>query len=292
MDGQSLFLFVRSLLPLLIVILLSLSPVCEVIAAPLRSANLARLSHRPVVVVQALERAYQFEPWRGELLEEIGVNAFRAGDTVKALQAFEQAAVGHQMSLFSQYIMGEAYLADGEAVKALAIWETLVDFPLAPLEVFDALYQAQYRFENYEGALLTLSKWVERQPDRADLNYQLGLFLSVQSPEKAVGYLEKASRVDKAYRSKADKLIAVLNQVQSVSAISRRRRMIGQALGDLGEWKMAKWAFAQAVQQSPADADNLAYLAEAKAQLKQDNSEELAEAVKHKPGRKRQTSKK
>jgi tetratricopeptide (TPR) repeat protein len=279
MNGEKIFLLIRILLPVIIFVLISPTPRATVLAAYLMAADYFHLINHPLDELESLEGVYEFEPWRKDLLERIGQNAYESRDWLIAISAFERNASQEGNSPMSQYMLGNAYLASGDKVRAVQTWVSLAADSSAPIGVFESLYSQQRSDENINGAIQTLRIWLDRQPDNAELNYRLGLLLGVQQPQESVGYLNVAARLDDNYLAKANRLLAALEKIMQTEGAAARKMIAGQAYASLGEWDMAKMVFSQVVQESPQYADAWAFLSIAKEQMGLDGSFDLDKAA-------------
>lgn len=122
----------------------------------------------------------------------------------------------------------------------------------------------------------------ENTEDSSSL-FQYGLILSITEPDRASGFLDKASELDPSLISDALKIITALQTSSFAEQEEYRLIQIGQALGSIGDWNLAKEAFNIAVQTNPEYAESWAYLGMSEMQLGLDAKKSLETALQLDP---------
>jgi tetratricopeptide (TPR) repeat protein len=268
---ERVWILAKILLPLLILVLINAYPANRAVEDALRQARIAQYHHQHQAAADALRKVYAREPWRTDLLEQIGRSAWQAGQPAEAVSALESAARVGVLSMDGSFLLAELHLAQGDQQQALAQWWSLLGDPQVepPLKVriFDRMVQLHSEQREYSSAVELLEAWRQLEPENGRVSFLLGLHLSVLDPSLALPPLLEASRLDPTYLSTVQTLRKGFNLASTVDDEGYGWLMIGRALGSAGHWDLALAAFEQAVAASPEYAEAWAFLGEARYQL-------------------------
>lgn len=124
---------------------------------------------------------------------------------------------------------------------------------------------------------------VQQNPENAANHYQLGLVLAVLTPDNAQRHLTQAAALDASYTSRSNTLQNALLRASLEEDVAYQMILIGQALGALEEWALAKAAFEISVILNEEYAEAWAYLGEAQQHTGEDGLEALHTAIKLDP---------
>jgi tetratricopeptide (TPR) repeat protein len=273
----------RIALPLLIVILVALSPIPYDLRQALQTARSSNTSSTPEAVAGALRVVIQWRPWQTGLWEQIGQNEARLESWQSAISAFKKAQAFHDLAAADMQTLGEAYFQTGDVQAALNTWGTLISSGKASSELFSQVYQVQESLGRLDDCMKTLQQWVQFEPENVDAIYQLGLLATLLSPDQSDQYLERLVELDSSYKPRVEVVQKALDTAANVEDQGYQEVVLGRALGNIGEWKLAKHAFEQAVELQPGYAEAWAFLGEAKQQLGEDGWTELEKATRIDP---------
>jgi tetratricopeptide (TPR) repeat protein len=214
-------------------------------------------------------------PQRNDLWQEAGHYAWRAGDSLTALECFQRVAPG-ELSLEAQVDLGDIYEQTGDLEGAIRTWSAawLSDGPaelLAP-----RLFGAYRQRDDLDATLGDLRILAERYPDQPQVLYQFGLMLLVRQPHEAGPYLRRAAELDNRYRLPVDRLLSAFREADAYGNPAFTALQIGRALAVMNEWFLASQAFRYATELQPGFAEGWAYLGQALSHISE-GKEGLAE---------------
>lgn len=282
-SSNSSTIILRIALPLLIVILLGLSPVPYNLRKALQTANSSDAIITPQAVAGALRIVIKWRPWQTGLWEQIGQNEALQEKWQPAITAFEKAQELHHLSTAGMQTLGEAYFQVGEVQAALDVWGVLISSGKATSDLFNQVYQVQESLGRLDECMKTLQQWVQMEPENTNAIYQLGLLSVLLAPDQSDQYLERVVELDSSYQSRVEVVQKAVEATADADDQGYQQVVLGRALGNIGEWKLAKYAFEQAVAIEPGYAEAWAFLGEAKQQLGDDGWSELETATRINP---------
>jgi tetratricopeptide (TPR) repeat protein len=282
-SGNSSTIVLRIALPLLIVILLAVSPISHNLRQALQTAQSSDAASTSEAVVAALRVVIEWWPWQTGLWEQIGQKEALLENWQAAVTALEKAREFNALSKAGTETLGQAYLQLGDTQAALAAWDQLITSGDASGELFSQVFQVQESQDMMEDSLLTLQQWVQVEPENVKAFYRLGLLSALMAPGQADQYLQRAIDLDPSYQSRVDPIQKALQSTADVENQGYQKVILGRTLGNLDEWKLAKSAFEQAVNLQPGYAEAWAFLGEAKQQLGEDGWAELQKAMSLNP---------
>jgi len=279
-EDRLLILF-KLILPLLLLVLLRVSPVSKLVREDLRLANAggAKQDGLPGSAA-ALRDAVKREPWRTGLWEQIGRLETSAGQGSRAIAALLEADARAALSADGLFLLGDLYLQEKNVAAAEAAWQRFLTIHGPSARIYERLVHSQRARGNYSGAVETLRAWraFDRQDARAA--YLLGLHLSPMEPDEALPLLIEAVQRDTQYTARVQSLRRGLAQASTRGdQPAYSYLMIGRALGSIDQWDLAGEAFRRAVEIAPQYAEGWAFLGEARAHLGGSGREEMAKAL-------------
>ncbi len=277
-NEEKLTMGIKLLLPLLLAVLLNLSPQADVVRTALSGAQAAATRGQPEAAADYLLLAADYLPWRGDVLEQLGEQYLLTEQYVKAAGAFQKAWMLDEITDAGLEQLAQAHLALEEDSGAIRAWEERIQRGGAEEAVYSALAAAYRRQGNIAGAVETLSTWYSLNPEDAQAAYELGTHLMLVSLQDAEEMLTLASEFDAAYEAKCSSLVASVQAAREEADDAYRAMLLGRALGRADEWDLAEIAFETAVEISPGYAEGWAMLGEARQQLGEDGQEALEQA--------------
>jgi len=271
-------LVIKLLLPVFLAVLLNLSPQAAVLHDALSRAQVAVAYEQHAVAAEHLQQAAAYQPWRGDLWEQLGEQRMLAEQYVGAAEAYQRAWMLDEISDAGLAQWAQAHLALEEDGGAIRAWQARIDRGGAAREVYASLAAAQRRQGKIADAAATLCAWLEQDPEDADTAYELGVHLMVSAPDEAVEMLDLAAELAPGRKVQTDMLSDAVEAALEEEDAAYRLMLIGRALGRVGEWDLAKMAFDDVVVLTPEYAEGWAMLGEAQQQLGQDGLQALEEA--------------
>lgn len=205
--------------------------------------------------------------WETGLREKAGLAAFEAGEMERASSLLLDAQERETLSPEGWLALGEIYLHNGDFDSAYTqAWLPLYQTGFASPALLARL--AGYAAYKQDAALeiLSLTRLLELDPEHAPARYRLALLLAVDSPQTALASLGQAEDPN------ANLLRQSLEQTLLQDDPAYRYLLIGRALANLGEWRLALEGFRAAAAENPNYAEAWAWQAEALYQLGEDAS--------------------
>jgi tetratricopeptide (TPR) repeat protein len=258
--------FARIALPCVLAVVLQLQPVLEQVPMSLKAAALAEQAGDKVVAAQSYARLAQIQPWRGGLLEKAGLLYYEANNRADAIRVLQQALERGVLSLVGQAALAEAYYSAGNYDQALSVWLPLLDSPAADENLFAEIAAKLGTAGLIDAQTSMYARRATRFPQDARVLYQLGLLQAIGAPAEAAANLRRAAGLDGSLSAPVETMLEALENTQFAYE-SYRLVITGRALGNLGEWAIARRAFERAVELEPAYAEAWAFLAESLQQL-------------------------
>lgn len=213
---------------------------------------------------QDYERAALLLPWRGDLWEQAGKQAFSSGDFPEAIRLLEQASQRQALSPQGVLTLGEAHWQSGARQTALSLWQTFSRGKLASAQLFLRLrdgYQAEGQTESI-GALL--ARGASLFPKEEEMRWAYALWLMTESPSLARPEAEAARSLSPQPGLRYEIVFAALNAAAESGDSAYGLTVCGRALAALDEWALAERALVRAAQSNPNYAEAWAWLGEAR----------------------------
>jgi tetratricopeptide (TPR) repeat protein len=144
--------------------------------------------------------------------------------------------------------------------------------------VLERLLEIHQRQDNFAAVIDDLEMLFSLKPDDQMLAYQLALHLAVLDPSASANLLEKTTFTEQELKNYANMLMRKLQAAIKAEQPEMRSLAAGQALAELGEWRLAKAAFEQALLHNPEYAEAWSFLGESRQHLDPpDDAQALAE---------------
>jgi len=225
---------------------------------------------------EELMRAQQeaeFEPWLAQSHERLGLAWLESGEYSNALETLSAAEALGGLSGDGKIALAVS-LTNVFDHRAGAAWLQALSQPdlkeFLFLQADRSLRQMGLLSERTEAAEM----WVAAYPASALAHLALGACLSVQQPDRAIASLYVNGQVVAGGQI----LWAALDNFSRSDDLGRGWMEVGQALGQLGEWRLAAAAFEYSVDAEPRLAETWALLGEARDQAGLDGGQALQTA--------------
>jgi tetratricopeptide (TPR) repeat protein len=227
----------------------------------------------------AMARLAAHSPWRDDLQRLAGLYAFEADQPTAAISHLNQVDAD-SLTGSDWLILGDAYLANSDAQKAVQAWERSFskDASEAALDRLMIVYQAQ---DDHVAMIQTLKNKLQIKPGDADTAYRLGLLLAAEEPQAALVYLDLAANSGQAYGPDSARVLEAIRTALVFDQPAFHLVSAGKALAELPNWPLAKRAFENATQTDPNYAEGWAFLGEALQQLEPEANERALEYLEY-----------
>ena len=200
----------------------------------LRQAEAAVASENYIQARQDFERAALLLPWRTDLWEKAGFAATQSfGDYIRL---FEIAREQSNLSVDGWEMLGRGYWIQGDHDKAIQVWEEAIRKYGGSKDIYADLfwmYRSKGDFSKTLSVLENLAKFESRDVFHI---YQLGLYLSISNPDRALTELILASSLDPEYDSAVETMRTSINLASLESDESSKLVIIARGLGLVNEW--------------------------------------------------------
>jgi tetratricopeptide (TPR) repeat protein len=217
------------------------------------------------VLAEGLAEVAAYQPWRLDLLEQDGLNAFQGEDYKGAAGLLERAESADRLSPLGYLYLGDALRQTGDLDAALAAWE-VAGPGVGAEEIPKRLLEIHTQAGDIPALTSDLQTLVGLRPADVRLRYRLGLHLAALQPEAALPHLAQAADLDPGLKPAAEQLIASIRTALLEEDPAYTLLESGRGLATLGEWALAAQAFRGAVDAAPEYAEAWAYLGEARQQ--------------------------
>ena len=224
---------------------------------------------------EKFESAARRLPWRGDLWEEGGREAYASGSPGDAIRLLERAP---QLTTAGWLALGQSYVQTGQLDLAAETYEAALAVG-ASVDMYAGLAEVQRHLGNVEAERTALENALLLSPEDAAAHYRLGLLLSVSDMNRALTQLQLASQLDEEYTPIFQTLRAAVTLADLSPTEAGRLITLGRGLGLAGEWSLAARAFLRATEADARNAEAWAWLGEAKQHLGQEAGPDLERAV-------------
>jgi tetratricopeptide (TPR) repeat protein len=265
------------LLALALLIALGPTPYPSALVEDLQAAVVSLQARRPDLALPALSAVLDREPELLALHSQTIEAALRAGDTDLAQAFLEQQAdpeVCHSI---------EVALQRGELLAAAQELASIQGACPGQLSDLQGAAEALYAAGAYEDAEALLTRLVEVHPSHAASQFQLGMLIAAQDPERALSHLQLSLELGTERSDMAGSLIEVIESSRIESDAAYSLAQVGQLFSRNGEWKLAALAFEAALELEPAYTEARAYLGLALDQSGGDGLVHLEQAISEAP---------
>jgi tetratricopeptide (TPR) repeat protein len=238
------------------ILLLGLTPYPRAFTEAMRQAETHRTAGEYSAALAAYQEAARHDP-------ESPLPWLRAGQVLLAQHRYLQATVAFREAerlgeeVAATMGLGESYAGRGDWAAAIQTWLRAQAQAPDDARVRVALGRgalAQGQFAQAEQYLAQALELEAAAPEAQAAHALMGRLLAANDPEGAALHLRQAGDAD---------MLAVLRAAQAEANPLRRTLTLGAAFLQRGELLLARRAFERAVDQAPAAAEPLAYLAHA-----------------------------
>jgi tetratricopeptide (TPR) repeat protein len=272
-------LWMRLFLPMLLLLLLGVSPRPQVLNQAYRQVQAALRRGDFATAADSLATLASAQPWQPHLWEEAGRAALNAGDYGMAIRHLEQARAVGSLSASGFILLGDAYQLAGDETSTAEIWQALIDRGDAPPGIYLRRANALRQQENIPAAIAVLKALLVQHPGQSAATYELALLLAATDPEAALPYLAQVAELDPTLAPRVESLRGSINTAAFEDEPAYTLLAAGRALASLEEWALAGEAFAHAAAERPDYAEAWAYLGHARERLGEDGQEALDSAL-------------
>ena len=236
------------------ILLLGLTPYPRAFTETMRQAEAHRAGGEYTAALLTYQKATRLDP-------ESPLPWLRTGQVLLAQHRFPLATAAFREAerlgagVAATMGLGESYADRGDWAAAIQAWLRAQAVAPEDARVYLALGRGALAQERYEQAMQYLVQALQREPAASEARAAhalLGRLLVTSDLGQATQHLRQAGDED---------MLAVLQAAQTETDPLRRTLTLGAAFLQRGELPLARRAFEQAVDQAPADAEPLAYLA-------------------------------
>ncbi len=254
----------------------------DILAHPLgeatKAVHQAELQHQPEKSLEAWYQVLSFEPWQRNGWLQVCALESSLGNLSNGIQAMENAANLDSLSTTQAITLTNLYISTGDEDSAQELLNELASQPDPDASLYESLVGLAELQGDHEKTLKYLRNWSAKYPFDAKPLYKLGLIMSIEDPQQALAYLNRAVELDKTYQPALTTLQPILSYRDSDQP-AYTLLQTGRSLGNLGEWELAHEAFSKAVVIEPEYAEAWAFLSESHYQLGLDGSAEIKKAL-------------
>ena len=243
----------------------------------------ARTSNDRITEIAALWTELAYSPWSGESWQRLGRLQLDLNQYSEAAASLENAYLREGLSIEGQAWLANAWISIGEIDKAKELLRSFAYIEDVDPFLFLQAALMQRSIKDIDGALSTLLRAHELQPDNGEISYQIALLLVPQRPNEALSFLSQASKLKPDRSSFCDTLSEQISGSLGSVEEAGYYLSIGQTLAAYSEWDMALLAFQKALELDPKNGVIWAYMAEAMQQNGQNGSEAIDQARKLSP---------
>ena len=207
-----------------------------------------------------------YYPERADIIIQAAHFAFQAGESQLVIQYLGRPDVNKYLLIDDRILLGDAYLQNGEIVKAEAVWADVAQQSDSQ-QVIQRLADLYLQQKDYSSAVTYLRKLIDLDPTNGQLYYRVGCLEAFIDPLKALPYLAQAAQIDPSIAANAQ---ALHNKIRTANLFEQPAYTLlvsGRQLASVDEWVYATEAFKRATEQDPDYADAWAFLGEAEQQV-------------------------
>jgi len=200
----------------------------------------------------------------------------------KAREAWWEAIPYQRHSIPVRRGLAETYLRLGETLAAAQEWKVVYAANPADPSLWHQLAPAHLEKGEWEAAGQAYTAIANAEPDNAEAHYWAGALSLLTDPPRAQPHLLSAWK-DPFYKSRADKLLAALNDLASIAEPAQTAGRLGVAYLEVDEPALAQTQFQAALELEPTYAGAWAYLGLTQNQLGEDGRRAIARAIELEP---------
>lgn len=273
----------RIALPFLAAFALLGGPRLAALDGEMAAARLALHQAEPLAEARHLLTVVDWEPWRGGLWLQAGIEALRGGDSALAVQALENFAKFEPSNPQANLTLGEALWSQQKPDQALLVWDRLIETGQAPSSVFQRVVQWKRQAGWFSEAFQYAGSWVTAYPKNSQAAYTWDLLAAATQTQLSQTMIFRAAELDPGLTAKVKLFMDALGKSPNDAPPELRLLENGRVLGKLGEWDLALAAFLKAQEMNPGYAEAWAYSGLARQQLRQPGEPDILKAIELKP---------
>jgi tetratricopeptide (TPR) repeat protein len=281
--AQSIAGLARAIILLIALLLSAAQPVLLPIARSYAAASAAGAQQDYAAAADALADIAARLPFDGQAAHRAGLAEISDGRFDAAIRHLNAAAALEGWTSARRIAVGDAYQGIGDSESALAQWELArADAPeddglLARLA---NQYEAAGRYAN---AIEVLTVLARVRANDASVFYRLALLTAATVPAEATARLAIVIEIAPQFAPQARSLIDAIQTGEASGNAAYTFGLVGFALVQLSEWRLAEEALGRAVAADPDYADAYAYLGLALDRQNKDGMEAYQTAVRLAP---------
>ncbi len=203
----------KILLPLLVCGLLAVHANPAGFTLALQQVFAVAGSQEDAALSRALKDVLVFQPWRVELLEQLGAVQIRQGDPAAAVQTYRQAELHGDLSLGGQLAYTGALAETGQTEAASeALNQAALRSGLNAAQR-DQILQARRKMRDLSGAVNDLQRWASENHGDMTLLYRLAAYTAVSQPKDAILLMPPTSDLPQELQKEAAGLRSALAEL-------------------------------------------------------------------------------
>ena len=266
------------LVPMAFSVLLPLAPIPIELSTSKQVIFSASMTNNTVAEIEALQTMLDYAPWMGKSWQKLGRLQLDLEKYDEAITAFHHAQSVNQLTNEGMLWMADALLSSGNVSEAQNLLRKFSQLDEVDPFVFLQAALLQTSMNDTYGALATLLKGYEIDPQNGEINFEIGLHFLVSEPDKALPFLQRASELNPSNAPLCQVLISVIEQFVSTGENGDLYLAIGQTLSSYEEWEAAQRVFQKATEINSGKGQAWAFLAEALQQSGKDSKEYILKA--------------
>lgn len=270
-------------LPVVLLGLAPLQPIPVRLVQILSRLQMAEEQQNHIEAAAQLRLVLFYQPQRTELWEQIGLHEWAVENYPQAADDLSAALQAGTISDEGLYRLGFARQQVGQTEAALTAWQLLSQREHIDPVYYPLLVEHFRDLRAFDAALAAAQRWLEREPRNPQARLAAGLLLSVEDAAQAIAVLTPLSGGRGEEAEQAVSLLEALETAVSSEQPAFGLVVLGQRLGELGNWDVAEQALLRAVAEFPTYAEAWAILGEVRQNLGEDGYSALRRAKELNP---------
>lgn len=239
------------LLPLILSEVLHISAQPFQVTAAREQASLAKTYGKEKQAIEALLILKKSNSQDGLYWEKLGAHYLANTEIQPALRNLILAEQFHILSDNGYLQLAEVYIQNNEPDAAHEIFQKLAQKRGHSEEFYKDLFQKAREARDISAALEIAENWLVDYRTNQDARWAVGSILAYQDYKAAIDVLNPLDVSSSAYRVKASALLTALKTGLEINNPAYTSLVVGQYLGNIGEWDIAEKAFYQSVDLDP-----------------------------------------
>jgi tetratricopeptide (TPR) repeat protein len=250
----------RMLAAAALAILLGPTPASQPLAASILSAVQSIEGGRSDAAIRWLETALVREPALAELHPLVARLALESGDPAGALRHLDVADLLLPSDPERACLRATALLDSGDSLAAIRVLEATPAPCLEQPQLLRRLIQAYLDLGEREHLLDSLGRLTDLAPEEPDAWLFLGLVMATTDPQAGLPALRRARSLSEGPDLLADQMVGAILDASDAGQPAFALAQVGQTLARNGAWRLAGWAFEEALSIEPGYVEAQAYL--------------------------------